>query len=506
MQDKLLLDGKVLTISDVSRVAAGKCRVEISDEAMIILKETRKLVFQLSDAGVPIYGCNRGVGWNKDIKVTKEFVRQYNRNVIYSHLVGIGEPAPVPVARAAMLIRLNMLLRGATGLSPEIAEGIRDFLNHDITPVMPETGSVGEADIGTLSYLALCLIGDGTVIWQGLEVPTRTALQEEGLLPLTFLEKDSLAVMSSNALAAGRAVLALKEMKQLLDTADIIACMALEGLNGNLSPLRAGVQAMKPYPNQNRTAERMREILAGSYLETSDPGRPLQDPLSFRCVSQVHGAVRDAMDYAEKSLEIYMNSSDDNPCLLPEEGDISSCGNFDPLTWVLPMQNLTIALAHVSEMSTRRMIKLADPAFTKLSRHLTPGEDVIAFSTLQKVFASLDAEVRFLAQPSSLDMLNLAGGMEDICTNAPLIVQKLDRMLGLVYSILAVEAIHCMQAMDLRRQHYASGTTEAYVRMRKIVSFYEADDRSISVDIEKLARFLREGGLSGSGAHEAGKD
>lgn len=154
------------------------------------------------------------------------------------------------------------------------------------------------------------------------------------------------------------------------------------------------------------------------------------------------------------------------------------------------------------------MIKLADPAFTKLSRHLTPSEDVIAFSTLQKVFASLDAEVRHLAQPSSLEMLNLAGGMEDICTNAPLIVQKLDRMLGLVYTILAVEAIHCLQAMELRGQHYGAGTTEAYIRMRKVVSFYEADDRSISADIDNLARFLREGGLSGVsfGAHEAGKE
>ena len=177
-----------------------------------------------------------------------------------------------------------------------------------------------------------------------------------------------------------------------MHTADMISCMSLEGLNGNVSPLRDGAQRQRPYPRQIETAAALRSYLEGSYLYEPSEGRPLQDPLSFRCVSQVHGAVRTAMDYARENLEIHLNASDDNPCLLLDERDITSCGNFDPLVWVLGMQNLSVALSHVSKMSCLRSLKLAMPGFTGLTRHLTPNDDTIAFSTIQKTYASMDAD------------------------------------------------------------------------------------------------------------------
>ncbi len=278
-----------------------------------------------------------------------------------------------------------------------------------------------------------------------------------------------------------------------MDTADLLACMSLEALNGNVSALREGAHKMRRYPNQIETAARMRSYLQGSYLYERDGERPLQDPLSFRCVPQVHGAVRSVIDYAKKNLEIHLNSSDDNPCLLLDERDITSCGNFDPLCWVLGIENLGVALSHVSKMSCLRSIKLASPGFTKLSRHLTPNDSTIAFSTIQKVYANMDAEIRLLAAPASMDTFALAGDMEDIGTNAPLVMQKTKKIIDCLFYIFAIELIHAGQAMDLRGAHYGTATQHGLNRLRRVMPFYSADDRILSDDIENIRRMLESG-------------
>ena len=489
------LTGRNLSASDVCNIARGLCKVSVSTEAIERLVESRKLVFELSDKGVPIYGCNRGVGWNKDKKVTKEFVSQFNKNMLHSHSVGVGESASIEEARGAMVIRLNNLLVGCTGLSPEIVQLMAEMLNRIITPLFPKRGSVGEADIVNLSHLGLVLIGEGKVLYKGAVVLAAEAFAKEGLEPVVLLEKDGLAILSSNALSAAMACEAYHETEVLMHTADMISCMSLEGLNGNVSPLRDGAQRQRPYPRQIETAAALRSYLEGSYLYEPSEGRPLQDPLSFRCVSQVHGAVRTAMDYARENLEIHLNASDDNPCLLLDERDITSCGNFDPLVWVLGMQNLSVALSHVSKMSCLRSLKLAMPGFTGLTRHLTPNDDTIAFSTIQKTYASMDAEIRLLANPVSMDTFPLAGGMEDISTNAPLVMEKHMKIIDDLYYVLAVEGIHAAQAMNLRGAHYGKGTQAALKRLRGVVPFYSSDDRVLTDDIEAIHDFLKGGGL-----------
>lgn len=491
----LELDGSGLTIEDVNRVSRGNCRVEVSAQAMDRLVEARKLVFELSNQGIPIYGCNRGVGWNKDKKVTREFVSRFNRNMLHSHAVAVGESVSEEEARAAILIRLNNLLVGCTGLSPEIVTLMADMLNHHITPLLPKKGSVGEADIVALSHLGLALVGEGKVRYHGQVVSSEEAFQAEGLKAVDLAEKDGLAILSSNALSAGQACSVFAQTETLIKTADLISCMSLEGLNGNVSPLNEGAHKMRPYRRQMETAADMRRYLEGSYLYEAAPGRPLQDPLSFRCVSQVHGAVKTAMDYARENLEIHLNASDDNPCLLLEEGSITSCGNFDPLVWVLGMQNLSVALSHVSKLSCLRALKLATPGFTGLSRHLTPNDSTIAFSTIQKVYANLDAEIRLLANPVSMDTFALAGDMEDISTNAPLVMQKHKQIVDDLFYILSVEVIHAAQAMDLRKDHYGAGTAQALAKVRQVVDFYGSDDRILTDDIERVHDFLAAGGL-----------
>ncbi|OUO94402.1 aromatic amino acid ammonia-lyase [Cloacibacillus sp. An23] len=491
--ETIVLDGHSLTLDEVCAVACGKAAVEISPSSAELLAESRKLVFELSNKGIPIYGCNRGVGWNKDKKVTKEFIAQFNSNMMHSHAVGVGPYLSKEEARAAVVVRLNNLLCGCTGLSPEIAFMMRDMLNRDIVPLIPSKGSVGEADIVNLSHLGLALMGEGKVFYKDGTAQARDAFREEGLSPITLAEKDGLAVLSSNALSAGLACSVLASAKNLLDSADLIAGMSLEALNGNVSALREGAHKVRRYPKQIETAARMRKYLKNSYLYESDPERPLQDPLSFRCVPQVHGAVRTALAYAAENLEIHLNSSDDNPCLLMEERDITSCGNFDPLCWVLGVENLGVAMSHVSKLSCLRSIKLASPNFTKLSRHLTPDDSTIAFSTIQKIYANMDAEIRLLAAPISMDTFALAGDMEDICTNAPLVMQKTKRILECLFYVLAIELIHAGQAMDLRGARYGETTSKGLAALRKVMPFYGRDDRVLSDDIENVRRLLESG-------------
>ena len=205
---------------------------------------------------------------------------------------------------------------------------------------------------------------------------------------------------------------------------------------------------------------------------------------------QVHGAVRTALDYAKENLEIHLNSSDDNPCLLMDERDITSCGNFDPLCWVLGVENLGVALSHVSKLSCLRSIKLASPGFTKLSRHLTPNDSTIAFSTIQKIYANMDAEIRLLAAPISMDTFALAGDMEDIGTNAPLVMQKTKRIIECLFYVLAIELIHAGQAMDLRGARYGAATAKGLEALRGTMPFYSADNRILSDDIENVRALL----------------
>jgi histidine ammonia-lyase len=288
------LSGKDLTIEQVVKVARQGSKVEVLPEALEVLKASRQLVFELVDSNVPVYGFNTGVGWNKDKRVFKEFFQEYNRNLIYSHCLGVEPVASEEEVRAIMLARLNTLLVGATGIQPEIALMYMHMLNAGVHPVIPERGSVGEADITCLSHIGLAMLGEGEAFYRGERLAASEALKRAGLEPVILGPKDGLAIVSSNALAAGTGALVLKDIKDLLDISDIIYALSLEGLNGNVSPLDARTHRIRPYPGQAYSAERITEYLEGSYIWEPDWKKPVQDPLSFRGSAHVHGAVRDA--------------------------------------------------------------------------------------------------------------------------------------------------------------------------------------------------------------------
>ncbi len=504
---KKVLDGMNLTLEDARSIALGRMEIEIADEAVERMKRAREVVFALADKDVPIYGFTVGVGWNKDKKVFGKYFEEYNRNLIYAHTLGVGPELGEAQVRATMLARLNTLLSARTGVQLEIVEMYRQFLNLGIHPVVPGRGSVGCGDITNLSHIGLAMIGEGEVHYKGRRMPAAEAIAEAGLKPIVLGPKDGLSIVSSNAQAAGTGALMVERAYRLLDVANAVYCLSVEGLDGNITPLRPEPNEARRMASQIRCAADMRKLLEGSYLQKKGITKTLQDPLSYRCVSNINGTVLDALNYVRPLLEIQLNSTDDNPCIIPEKEEIISCCNFELTNWVLGFELLGQAVAHLARSACHRTMKLSDPDFTGLSKFLSPNEGAVqAFQTIQKPFTSLDAEIRHLMNPVNTDYFSVAGDIEDHATNAPYVVEKTSRIIDNAFYILGIEAMHAAQAIDLRKpENMGVGSRILYEALRARVPFLSAD-RPLSPDIQAAYEVLNDETLVAQLRAVTGKD
>ena len=327
-------------------------------------------------------------------------------------------------------------------------------------------------------------------------------MRAEGIEPAILGPKDGLSIVSSNAQGESMVVLLVKEVEELIKLSDAIYCLHLEGLNGGLQPLGERVNEVRGLPGQIHCAAECRNFLEGSYLEHPDSKRALQDPLSFRCGAAINGSVYDSLEYVKKILELQINRTDDNPCILYEEGTTSVSPNFEVTTLSLGVDMLAAALCHMSHAITNRLYKIVDPGFTGLNRFLTPHEvKTIAFSTIQKTFAALDAENRWLANTTTLDITSFANGIEDHASNLPLAGMRSLRIVDNLRYMLGMELMHAAQAVEMRRDQRADNLLklgkvtgplkDAY---RKTIPYYDAD-RNLSIDIEKSYQVIKDGSL-----------
>lgn len=492
MNDIIILDGNSLTIEAVKRIARDKVTVEICEGAMERIYAGRRLVYEFMDSDVPVYGFNRGVGWNKDRKVVAKYYEEYNRNLIYSHCVAVKPEAKEEIVRATILARLNTFLVGCTGIQPEIVTLYKEMLNKDVLPVIPERGSIGQADITCLSHIGLAIMGEGEVNYKGVRMSADDGLKEAGLKPVVLGPKDGLAIVSSNGLVTGTGALLAQDIEDLVDLSDIIYSLSMEGFKGNVSPLDESAYKVRPQRGQSYSAERVRKYLEGSYLWLPNVSEALQDPLCFRGSCQVHGSVRDALEFVKEYLLLQLNTSEDNPCMLLEEKRMIPCSNYEITTLALAFEMMGLALSHLSRNSCYRTIKLSNPYFTGLSRFLTPADtSVLAFGTIQKTFTSLDAEIRHLSNPVTADYFSLAGDIEDHASNGSIIVQKTAKIIDNIRYILGIEAIHAVQAIDLRKaDRLGKGTRIAYEIIRSEIPFLDKD-RNLSIDIQKAYELIQ---------------
>jgi histidine ammonia-lyase len=522
--DAVLLDGKSLTIPQVIQVAAQYTPVAIAPSAMEHVSRSFQLLLAAAEQGIPIYGVNRGVGQNKDKPIfsgpldaeQSRASLRFNANNLRATSAGAGPDAPEIAVRAAMLIRLNTMLVGQTGAQPRVAELYRDFLNYEIHPVLPTRASVGEADITILAHIGFAMMGEGEVIYAGRRMGAAQALAEAQVKPLQPFGKDSLAIMSSNAYAAAVAVLALHNAEALLSLSPKVFALSLEALNGNVSPFLESVHSIRPYATQGKVAAAIRHELEDSFLWSRDDKRALQDPLSYRTASHVLAVAVDALTTLREGLLVQINSSDDNPAVIPgiraeagapaqvrayyvERGELYGAviptANFEPLPWVVPLEASCIALSHVSRAAAARITRLGAPEFTKLSRFLAPDDDTLGYPAIQKAYAALDAEIQGLSGPVSTNAVPLAGDIEDTATNSVDAASRLGRIVEDLYGIVAIELMHAAQGIDLRLRKDPSltlgfGSGALFHNFRGEVSFLDRD-RALTPDIAVSTRFLR---------------
>ena len=449
--DTLILNGSGLTLEALYDVAYRNRPVAIAPEAYERLAKGRQIMSDLSRSGKPIYGFNRGVGWNKDVNIDESFFEQQNRMIVRSHCLGMAPFNRDVEVRAMMAIRLNNLLIGASCSSDALAESYRDFLNHGITPVVPLRGSVGEADITTVSHIGRAFIGEGEVHYRGKTVPAKEAMEAEGLKPLRLTLKDAHTIILTNSQGEAMTACLVREAEELVKMSDLIFCLDYEGLNGNIEAMREDVNALRGLPGQMECAARCRRYLEGSYLHEPHPDRALQDPLTFRGGFTITGTVVDALNVVKQFLNIQINSPSDNPCIIEDKEDLFVNSNFETTTLAVAVEMLMIALGHLSRSVAYRMIKMADPAFTGLTRFLAPRDgSSLGYAQVQDTFTSLDAENRSLVTPSSVDFYHMQGGIEDHASNLPLVAANALKLVDNIRYMVGMEALYAAQAVDLR--------------------------------------------------------
>ena len=500
-REALVLNGSNLTLDEVREVVYERRPVKIDESRIPLLRGSRQVLFDMAAEGKPVYGLNHGVGWNKDREFGVEFFEQFNRNLIRSHSVGVMPYAEVEEVRAMMLIRLNTALCCRAGISVDILRMYEEFLNRQIHPRAKHRGAEGIGDVNTMSHIGLAIIGDGEVEYHGKIVPAKEAIAAEGLKIPVLGPKDGLSIVSNGSHCAAQTALLAMECEDLLELANVVYCLSLEGLNGGLQPLGVMVNEARGLAGQIRCAADCRRYLAGTYLEEPDPARALQDPLSYRCGAAVNGSVRDALDYMESVLLTEMNHTGDNPCIIYEEHTTSVSPNFEVTTLSLAVDMMAAALCHMSRMVTNRLFRLVDPNFSKLSRFLTPDEvKVIGYSTYQKTICALDAENRWLSNTTSTDFDPVAGDIEDHASNLSLAARRSLRIVDNLRYMIAVELVHACQAVDMRRDSrpdlpLGNVTGPVHQDFRTVVPRLW-EDRNLSEEMETAYQYIKSGRLT----------
>ena len=494
--EPVVLTGHDLSFEQLYDIAYNSRAVEIAPEAYARLAQGRKTMLDLAHQGKAIYGFNRGVGWNKDRGVDEEALELENQKVIRSHALGLPPYNTDVEVRAMMAIRLNNLLIGASCSTDRLAELYRDFLNHGITPRVPQRGSVGEADITTITHIGIAFMGEGKVSYKGGIVDAGEAMKAEGIAPYRWALKDAHTVMLSNCQGEATTAILLKEAEDLVKMSDLIFCLDYEGLNGNIEAMREDVNQLRGLPGQIECAARCRKYLEGSYLHEERADRALQDPLTFRGGFTITGTVVDAIRYVQDYLKIQLNSPSDNPCIMPGTDQLYVNSNFETTTLAVGVEMLAIALGHLARTINYRMIKMSGPQFTGLTRFLAPRNGkALGYAQVQDTFSALDAENRLLINPSSVDFFPIEGDIEDHASNLPLAAAKALRLVDNLRYLVGMEALYAAQAVDLRDDiHLGRYTQIAYDAIRERIPTMD-DLRSVSDDILKAYELIRSGVL-----------
>jgi histidine ammonia-lyase len=498
--ERVLLDGDTLTIEEVLAVSHGRARAELSPEARDRVRRARALVEARLEDGEAHYGINTGFGTLAEVRIDRADLERLQRNLVLSHAAGVGAPLSLPEARALMLLRANVLAKGASGIREETLDLLLALIARDVVAVIPERGSVGASgDLAPLAHLALVLVGEGEAWVEGARLPGREALGRVGLRPVVLAPKEGLALVNGTQAMTAVGAHALVRAERLALLADLAGAMTLEGLLGSHRPFLPEIQAARGQLGQVAAAARLRELLAGSEINASHQGpecHKVQDPYSLRCMPQVHGAARDGIGFCRGILAREVNAATDNPLVFPDTGEIVSGGNFHGQPVALALDYLAIAASHLAAISERRVEQLVNPSLSGLPPFLAPRTGLDSgFMIAQVTSAALVSENKVLCHPASVDSIPSSAGREDHVSMGMGAALKARQVVENVRTCLAIELLVAAQALDLRAPlRPAVKVAEAHRRIRAAVPRLEAD-RELHRDVESVCRLVDEGVL-----------
>ena len=492
----LLSPTQPLTLSELAAALASKTAVSLPPEAEAAIAHCHAYLHRRLDATADqaIYGINTGFGSLYNVSIAPEARAQLQVNLVMSHACGTGAEVPPALVRRMLLLKVQSLSYGHSGVQVATAKRLLDYFNRDVWPVVYEQGSLGASgDLAPLAHLCLPLLGLGEVNYQGYRLAAADVNSLFGWEPLTLQAKEGLALLNGTQFMLAYATEALERTQRLLDAADVIGALSTEAFGGHGEPFTAALHRIRPHAGQVQVAGRLRALLAGSELQ-SQPRYAVQDPYSFRCQPQVHGASRDAVAYVARTVETECNSVTDNPNIFPDEDLVLSGGNFHGQPLALALDHLALAVAELGSISERRTYQLISgqrglPAFLVAEPGLNSG-----FMIPQYTAAGIVSQNKQLCTPASADSIVSSNGQEDHVSMGANAATKARRVVENVEQVLGIELLTALQALDLRRPHRSSAPLETVAAaFREVVAFVPRD-RVLYPDLHRAAQFVREYG------------
>lgn len=491
MENSHYISTDVLTLEALQEIISQHKTLALSEEATINIEKCRAYLDQkMATNKTPIYGINTGFGSLCNVKISNENLSRLQENLVKSHACGTGEEVPAEIVKIMLLLKIQSLSYGHSGVQLQTVERLIAFYNHDILPVIYNQGSLGASgDLAPLAHLSLPLLGEGEVYYEGFRQPAKKVLEKMGWEPIVLQSKEGLALLNGTQFMSSYGCYVLLKAMKYSYLADLISAISLEGFDGRIEPFNELIHYVRPHKGQIVTAKRMNELLEDSEIIAQAKAH-VQDPYSFRCIPQVHGASKDTIDYVKKVFKTEINSVTDNPNIFAAEDLIISGGNFHGQPLALALDFLGMALAELGSISERRTYQLISglrglPAFLVDNPGLNSG-----FMIPQYTAASIVSQNKQLATPASVDSIVSSNGQEDHVSMGANAATKTLRIMDNLERILAIELMNASQAIEFRRPLQSSAFIEMFLKSYREEVPLVKEDRILHYDIEKSVAFL----------------
>lgn len=478
--------------SDIQQYLQQKSSIVLDEQSIQLIERCRNYLDQkVAASGQPYYGINTGFGYLQNVQIDAAQLEQLQNNLLMSHACGLGAEVPSEIVRLMILLKVKSLSYGYSGVQLDTVQRLIQFHNQDILPVVFQQGSLGASgDLAPLSHLSLPLIGLGTVYDGQEKKSTEEVLKAKGWSPIALKSKEGLALINGTQFMTAYGMYCLVKAQQLLKWADVIAALSLDAFDGIAQAFHEKVHSIRPHQGQVETAENLRRLLAGSEL-TNQSKTQVQDPYSFRCIPQVHGATKDAVRHVQSVFEKEINAVTDNPNVFVDDDLIISGGNFHGQPLALALDYFAIAMSEIANISERRTYQLISgqrslPLFLVKQAGLNSG-----FMIPQYTAASIVSENKQLSTPSSVDSISSSNNQEDHVSMGANAATKAYRVIHNVEKVLAIELFTAVQAIEFRRPLKTSAYLENLIQAyRKKIPFVETD-RVLHTDMEKSIQFIQ---------------